>query len=209
MNSPIPETRNSLIFRLSDKQDVEAWVQFVEIYEPLVYRLARSRGLQDADSREIVQEVLIAVASAVERWDPDPKLGRFRDWLFGIARNLMIKFLTRRKHRPLGTGDSAVAELLNQQVDPDNDESVSFDLEYRREVFRWAANRVRDQVSESTWQAFWLTSVEEHPIVEAAENLCLTVGAVHIARSRIRGRLRVMVQQFERYENEEHTTTCE
>ena len=46
MRSPVPETRNSLILRLPDKRDVEAWDQFVSIYEPLVYRLGGRRGFR-------------------------------------------------------------------------------------------------------------------------------------------------------------------
>jgi len=34
----VPGTRNSLILRLSDSRDIEAWDQFVSIYDPLVYR---------------------------------------------------------------------------------------------------------------------------------------------------------------------------
>ncbi len=197
MSSPAPDTRHSLIFRLPDKGDAEAWEQFVAIYEPLVYRLARGNGFQDADAREIVQEVLVAVAGAVERFKPDPELGRFRDWLFRIARNLMLKFLTRRKYRPLGTGDSGVAELLQQHVDPVGTESATFELEYRREVFRWAADQVRQQVHERTWRAFWLVSVEGRVTADVARELKMSVGAVHIAQSRVRGRLREAVAELE------------
>ena len=197
MKSPVPDTRNSLILRLPDSRDIDAWDQFVSIYEPLVYRLARTKGFQDADAREIVQEVLVAVSQAVERWDPDPELGRFRDWLFRIARNLMIKFMTRKKYRSIGSGDSGIAELLNQQTVPNNAESAKFDWEYRREVFRWAADQVRIQVKPNTWQAFWLTSVDCQPVESVAEQLGLTAGAVHIARSRVRGRLRDAVTQFQ------------
>ena len=197
MKSPVPDTRNSLILRLPDSRDIDAWDQFVSIYEPLVYRLARAKGFQDADAREIVQEVLVAVSRAVERWDPDPELGRFRDWLFRIARNLMIKFMTRKKYRSIGSGDSAIAELLNQHSDPSEEDSAEFDLEYRREVFRWAAEQVRNQVKPSTWQAFWLTSVENQSVESVAGRLGLTNGAVHVARSRVRGRLRESVTQFQ------------
>ena len=197
MKSPVPDTRNSLILRLPDSRDIDAWDQFVSIYEPLVYRLARTKGFQDADAREIVQEVLVAVSQAVERWDPDPELGRFRDWLFRIARNLMIKFMTRKKYRSIGSGDSGIAELLNQQTVPDNAESAKFDWEYRREIFRWAADQVRTQVKSNTWQAFWLTSVDCQSVGSVAEQLGLTAGAVHIARSRVRGRLRDAVTQFQ------------
>ena len=197
MKSPIPDTRNSLILRLPNSRDIDAWDQFVSIYEPLVYRLARAKGFQDADAREIVQEVLVAVSQAVERWNPDPELGRFRDWLFRIARNLMIKFMTRKKYRSIGSGDSGIAELLNQHSDPSDAVSAEFDLEYRREVFRWAADQVRTQVKPNTWQAFWLTSVDSQSVEFVAQQLGLTTGAVHIARSRVRGRLREAVTQFQ------------
>ncbi len=45
----IPTTRTSLLFRLRDSQDHEAWVEFVEIYEPAIYRQFRKSGLQDAE----------------------------------------------------------------------------------------------------------------------------------------------------------------
>lgn len=204
MKTPVPDTRNSLIVRLSDGCDAEAWDQFVSIYEPLVYRLARSKGFQDADAREIVQEVLLAVSRAVERWQPDAELGRFRDWLFRIARNLMINYMTRRHHQSIASGDSRIGDLMNQQVDSSSDESVMFDLEHRREVFRWAAECVQTQVKEATWQAFWLTSVEQSSIAAAAKSLGISIGAVHIARSRVRCRLRDQVLQWDDEKGDQH-----
>ena len=44
-----PETSESLVLRVKDPADAAAWSAFLAIYRPVVYRLARSRGLQDAD----------------------------------------------------------------------------------------------------------------------------------------------------------------
>lgn len=73
-----PSTRYSLLLRIQDPQNDAAWAEFVAIYEPLVYRLARRQGLQDADADDLCQEVFRAVAGAARRWTPDPCRGSFR-----------------------------------------------------------------------------------------------------------------------------------
>src|SRR5688572_26838374 len=112
-----PDTRASLILKIADARNAQAWDEFTQIYRPVVYRLVRQRGFQDADAEEVVQEAMLAVARAAESWVP--QRGRFRDWLYRIARNLMINFLTRRKHQSWKTVDTDMQELLTDESNPD------------------------------------------------------------------------------------------
>jgi RNA polymerase sigma-70 factor (ECF subfamily) len=188
--SSFPDTRASLIARIADAQDAVAWDEFARVYQPVVYRLARRRGLQHADAEEFVQEVMLAVARAVNGWVPDPERGRFRCWLHRIARNLMINFLTRPRHQPWSIGGSQVQRLLEAEPAADPAATESFDIEYCRELFRWAAERVQCTVSQNTWQAFWLSTIDDIPAGDVARRLGMTLGSVYIARSRVMARLR-------------------
>ena len=110
----VPETRASLILRLPSAADADAWREFVSIYEPFVYRFARRGGLQDADARELVQNVMLAVARAVGRWRPDANRGKFRTWLFRIARNQLIDVSGKLQRQSAARGSTTMLGLLEQ-----------------------------------------------------------------------------------------------
>jgi RNA polymerase sigma-70 factor (ECF subfamily) len=74
-------TRPSLLMRIRDGQDAEAWALFVDLYAPVVFQHCRRRQLQDADAADLTQEVLIEVADAIRNFVYQSERGRFRDWL--------------------------------------------------------------------------------------------------------------------------------
>lgn len=195
-----PETRPSLLLRIRNPQDQRAWSEFFEIYHPLILRLVARRGLQDTDAREVTQEVLLAVAKSVDRWEVDPLRGSFRGWLARVTRNLVVNFLIRQSRHPQGSGDSDFGRWLNQVPSPESAESQFFDLERRRQVFQWAVNEIQPEFRDTTWQAFWQTSIVGNEVASVSRDLGLTVGALYVARSRVMKRLREKVEEAERSE---------
>src|ERR1700730_13291395 len=123
-----PITRPSLVLRLRDGEDSAAWLEFVEIYEPLIYRLALNKGLQDADAQDLCQDVFQAVAGAIERWDPDPAKGRFRAWLFRITRNLLVNLLSAQGRLVRGTGSTSIQEMLEARPAQDGKAEAEFNV---------------------------------------------------------------------------------
>jgi len=191
----LPETRISLIVRLPGGADVDAWMEFAEIYEPFVYRFARRQGLQDADAHELVQEVFLGVAKAIRRWEPDPDRSRFSTWLFRIAKNQLVNHLRRRRSEHVF--DSVAWQQIDAEHATEEDWQQHEEAAYEQAVFQWASFRVRNDVHPRTWQAFWQTCVENQSVQAVAEQLEIPRGAVYVARSRVIRRLRQEVRKFE------------
>ncbi len=196
MHSSPPETRASLILRLPDAADVAAWDEVVAIYAPLIRRLAVAQGMQPADADDLVQEVFSAIARSVSGWLDRADRGGFRAWLLTIARNAAVNLLTRRGTQSLAVGGDDEAQMLADVATPESEVSSQFDLEYRREVFRWAAVQVQQQVAETTWSAFWLTHVDGQTVADVAQRLKVSVGTVYVSRSRVMNRLKEVVNQY-------------
>jgi RNA polymerase sigma factor (sigma-70 family) len=192
-----PSTQPSLLIRLKNQDDEQAWAEFTEIYGPLIHQLARRRGLQEADAQDLVQDVFRAVARAIDRYDPDPARGSFRGWLTRIAGNLIINLLAAQRRHPRGTGDSDMQRLLEDQPDPPADESAIFETEYRKRLLAWAAERARGGFTEPVWQAFWLTAVESRTVKDVASALGMSVGTVYQYKSRVVARIRREIAQFD------------
>lgn len=194
-----PTTRVSLLVRLRDAADAEAWREFVRLYAPLVYRYGRRQGLQDADAADLCQDVLRAVNGGIARLDYDPARGTFRGWLFTLARRKLCDLHARLARSTRGSGDNDARALLEAQP-ARTDEEEQWESEYRQAVFAWAAEQVRPTVSETSWQAFWQTAVEGRPGKDVAAELGVTPAAVYLAKGRIMARLREMASRWEELE---------
>ena len=193
-----PTTRASLLLRLRDPQDHEAWVEFVSLYEPVTYRLLRRYGLQDADAQEVMQDLLMAVNHSIDRWEPAKECGSFRGWLRQVARNLVINWLKERQRREMASGGSDMQAMLNELPDDSGPETVDFDQELRRAIFQRAAEQVCGEVQPATWQVFWETGVAGASPAETAKKLGMTVGAVRVAKCRVLARLQAAVHEMEK-----------
>ena len=194
MTEPVT-THPSLLVRLRESHNADAWTEFVQLYAPLVYGFARRKGLQDADAADLTQDVLRGVLTAVKDLRYDPHRGRFRSWLFTIAHRRLHDFRGKRQRQVQASGDTAVNDLLEQQPAP-NDENT-WNEEYERRLFARAAEEIRPCFADSTWQAFWQTAVEGKSGQQVAQDLGLTVAAVYLAKSRVMARLREQLQQWE------------
>ncbi len=150
-----PETRASLLIRVRDRADQAAWHEFVEIYRPVIPRLARQKGLQEVDAEDVAQQVLVAIAKVVEQREHDPKRAKFRTWLHRVAHNAILNALTRGKP-DRGTGDSALLAFLNGQATAPPDIGGKWTGEEWDEV-------VLDQKHPGTYEGTYADTIKDTP----------------------------------------------
>lgn len=191
-----PETQNSLLLQVQDPQNAEAWEQFASLYQPVIYRLSRRRGLQDADAQDLSQQVLITVSTAIGDWEDRGGGIRFRHWLRKVARNAILNALSRRP-RDAPVGGTSVQELIQDVAHADDDVTQQLETEYRRELYLRASEQIREEVLPETWQAFELSVVEGLSIEATAAEIGKSIGTVYAARSRIMRRLQESVAKLE------------
>jgi len=180
-------TRPSLLLRIRDARDAEAWQTFIEVYAPLIYGYCRHRRLQEADAADVAQEVLARVAQSMRNFEYSPDRGRFRDWLGTIARNEIVRFQTRAQRPGQGTGGDEASELDSIAS---ADQDTAWSAQFHAHLLETALDRVRPHFDPATWRAFELVWLGDEPAPQVARQLGLAVEKVYVAKSRVLKRLR-------------------
>jgi RNA polymerase sigma factor (sigma-70 family) len=187
-------TRPSLLVRVRDVRDAEAWRTFVTIYAPIVlYRYARRHGLQDADAADVTQEVMGEVAQAIRSFEYRPERGRFRDWLRTIARRRLARFKERQARCPEHPYSAAALEWVSDGDDPTD---VDWEESFNVRVLRTALRRIQPCFEPMTWRAFERVWLEDRSAAETAVELSLRIELVYVAKSRVLKRLEEVVQEI-------------
>ncbi len=146
-----PNTQSLLLANIQAPENREAWAEFVQIYRPVIYRMARRRGMQDADAQDLSQDVLLRVSKSIEGWVPQEGV-RFRHWLRKVASNAIVTAVTKAK--PLGFVNGSAAEQILAETPETSAITTELRDEYFREQYLRAAAIVKVDVSPVTWAAF-------------------------------------------------------
>ena len=191
--SPL-ETRHSLIVRLKSPSNELAWRDFVSTYEGFLNQLARRQGVPERHVPDVTQQILLTIAKSIDGWSDDGNAASFRRWLCTVSRNIVIRFMSRERRQAGGVGGSDLVARLERIEDKSDERHV---LRYQHELIVWAAEQVRHEFLETSWQAFRATVIEDRPVDIVASELGVTVGSIYMSRSRIMARIRKRVAEVE------------
>ncbi len=184
-----PVTRPTLLSRVRDTADHDAWNEFDARYRDLILRYARRRGLQASDAEDVRQMVMLNLARQLRTFQYSRERGQFRHYLGRTIKNAIARYY--RSPRPRGRGlDSSVASDLVE--DPSDERDREWEIEWMHHHYRLAMHTVRKTADEKSVRIF------EHLLDgltpdEVAARLSMTRDAVHKVKQRMRDRLKLLV----------------
>jgi RNA polymerase sigma-70 factor (ECF subfamily) len=188
------QTRPSLLLRVRDPRDDEAWRSFVALYGPLVYGHCRRRGLGRQDAEDVTQRVFAQVARSIRTFSYSREVGRFRDWLGTAVRHEVGRFFRKASRQAVAVGappgEDPLADVQSRADD------TAWSEAFTAHVLRIALERCRPHFEGDTWRAFERVWIDRRPALEAAEEMGRPIDWVYVAKSRVLKRLWEEVQQL-------------
>lgn len=184
------DTSASLLERLGDRTDAEAWRRFLGLYAPLIRHWLRRHDVPPLEMDDLVQDVLAVVVRELPHFRHNQRTGAFRAWLRSITTNRLRQAWRARRLHPEATGGTDFAAVLDQLEDPDSDLSRLWDREHDHYLVHRLLAWIEPEVQPSTWHAFRRLVLESGSADAVAADLGISVNAVFIAKSRVLQRLR-------------------
>lgn len=181
-------TSLTLLERLRDRSDQDAWARFVQLYTPLLFFWVRKCGLQAEDAADLVQDVLSTLLEKLPGFTYDRNKS-FRSWLRTVTLNQWRDRLRWLRSRPLPADEGGLAALATPDGIVELEES-----EYRAQLVAVALRLMQRHFDPKTWQAFWQFAIEGRPASEVAAEFGMTPVTVYGAKFRIVNRLRDELQ---------------
>jgi len=182
-------THPSLLSRVRNPGDQQAWREFETRYARLLVRYAQSRGLQRMDAEDIRQLVFMKLAHALQNFRYDPDRGRFRDYLGRIVKNAIHSHFSR----PTRTQSSVGTDELTRMPAPPEGGGDVWEREWMLHHFHLAMRSVRRSFDARSIEMFDRILTGETPDQVAAE-FRVSREAVYKVKQRIRQRLKELVK---------------
>lgn len=184
-------TSRTLLQRLKDPGDQEAWEAFHGLYAPLIEGYARGLGLGLDDAEEVRDDCLAALVEKLESFDYNPEKGGFQAWLRRLTQGRVIDRLRRVKMR------SAEDQELHALTDPALSPDEVWLRTWRREHVRFALREVRTRVSEQSFQAFELLLLHGWEVPDVCVRMGMNSNQVYKAKARVLDRIRGVLERLD------------
>lgn len=180
------QTRTSLLVRVRNAQDSEAWAEFDGLYRPMMARFAAALGIRGADADDVVQDSMEKLLNRLRDFQYDPRNGRFRGYLKKVIFNRCATLRRGQREVPAGSGD------FDRPQEREPDAEKRFIQIWEEEMMRYCLARVARESDPIAMRAFHLHNQEQLPMDRVELETGLNAKQIYKATFEIRRRLRTL-----------------
>ena len=187
-------TRKTLIQRVQDQHNEEAWSELIGIYSRYVFSILISMNVSESDADEIHQEIMLKLWKRLPELDVE-KL-RFRNYLSTVTKNTVLNFIRGRRRR-IDREEKALADTTLTYLDsirlPDIEEIA--EKEWRIYLTHLALENIEPLFSKNAITIFKLSlqGLTAHQIAEQED---MTLSTVNTLKSRVKSRFKSELEQL-------------
>lgn len=172
-------TRATLLLRIKNPRDTQAWAEFHDLYAPLLYRYARARGLSHEDAEDVRATCYETIVRQIRQFDYQKEKGGFKAWLRTFVSRRVVDLF--RKHREPLANSHELGELPARDGAADD----LWEEQWRQQHLCYCVEQVSKEVSEATFQAFQMLVRERLSVEEVCQRLGLNANQVYKAKARV------------------------
>ena len=184
-------THTSLLARLTEGKDADAWREFCARYGDLIRGFAGRQALQAADCEDVLQEVLLGMSRAMPGFEYDRSKGMFRSYLKTVTVHAISKIRCQKRGQvSLEQVEEATRTALGSA-----DVETAWETEWRQHHIARAMRVIAAEFNEANVAAFRAYAIEGREAQNVAATLGMTIGQVYQAKSRILKRLSEIVEK--------------
>ncbi|MFH1748320.1 MAG: sigma-70 family RNA polymerase sigma factor [Planctomycetota bacterium] len=182
-------TSETLLERVKDPRDEDAWRAFYGLYQPMLVKYARMQGLRGPEAEDVAQDCMASLARHMRRFRYSRGRGRFREYLRKAANNRIASLRRRRQPRP------ARADELDA-LPARTTAEAEWEQLWLREHLSYCLKQVASRHSDGTVRAFRLYALQGWPVQRVCMALSMSANQVYLAKTRMICRLREEVTRM-------------
>ena len=188
MNHP---TRKTLISKVSDQNNEDAWEEFVSYYSEYLEKIFFKAGLNDEEVKDFTQNIFIKVWEIIPEFNYNPERGKFRSWITQIALN----YISNYKRLKINNSEFVLIDehIINQEkIEVDH----TLELEWQSFIAEKAWLNIKETLSPKMQEAFEL-HLHGFSSKEIGTKLSIAESSARVYKKRINFKLKYEIERLE------------
>lgn len=184
------DTRVTLLEKLKNIDNDEAWSDFYNHYSPYIRAVICNLNINPNEVDDLIQKVMMVSWKKMPEFEYDKNRGLFRSWLIRITRNIVMNYMTSSIRY------SDKLKNFSDEQAMTNEKEDFVEKEWRIHISKLAWESIRDNYDENAQNSFELIS-QGMSNKEVAESLNLKQNTVAVYKKRITEALRSEIRRLD------------